>query len=464
MELTPDSSWTRPGGGDVVLAGSPLTLFRLTPGGRRIAEALEAGLPLPAGHEALTDRLLAAGAVHPVVAGGDAPAAPADIAVVIPAKDEDHRRLERLVASLRTSPQVAEVVVVDDGSTVPMAPVAGAEVVRLATNRGPAAARTAGLAATSAPFVFTVDADVAIDDAPRVLAVLRAHLGDTRVAAAAPRVRAAPGPGWLAAFDAHRSPLDLGAEPARVRALSRVSYVPSAALLLRRAAVEQVGGFDPALRFGEDVDLVWRLDAAGWGCRYEPAVAVEHTVRPTLRRWCRQRRQYGTAAAPLARRHPGQAAPLRIDRWSAAAWALAAVGHPLLGAGTAAATTAVFARTLPDMPERTSVALRYAGLGNLHAGRLLAAAITRSWWPVALVACLISRRARRAVAAALLVPALVEWARLRPRLDPVRWTVLRSLDDASYGLGVWQGCVAERSAAALAPDLTGTRSRRPAGR
>ena len=49
--------------------------------------------------------------------------------------------------------------------------------------------------------------------------------------------------------------------------MTKVSYVPTAALLVRRAALDSVtpgGGavFDPALRYGEDVDLVWRLHDA----------------------------------------------------------------------------------------------------------------------------------------------------------------------------------------------------------
>ena len=42
-------------------------------------------------------------------------------------------------------------------------------------------------------------------------------------------------------------------------------------------ALREVDGFDPELRLGEDVDLVWRLDAAGWRCRYEPSVSVFHS-------------------------------------------------------------------------------------------------------------------------------------------------------------------------------------------
>ena len=34
--------------------------------------------------------------------------------------------------------------------------------------------------------------------------------------------------------------------------------------------------YDPGLRGGEDVDLVWRLGQAGWDVRYVPAGTVEH--------------------------------------------------------------------------------------------------------------------------------------------------------------------------------------------
>ena len=80
-------------------------------------------------------------------------------------------------------------------------------------------------------------------------------------------------------------PLDLGPVEGRVRARTRVSYVPAAAVVVRTTPSGEVGGFDEDLRVGEDVDLVWRLDEAGWRCRYEPAAAVTHAVRPRLGAW-----------------------------------------------------------------------------------------------------------------------------------------------------------------------------------
>ena len=54
-------------------------------------------------------------------------------------------------------------------------------------------------------------------------------------------------------------------------------WASGAALLIRRTAFEAVGGFDPRIfMYGEDVDLSWRLRAAGWRVLYQPRLAVVH--------------------------------------------------------------------------------------------------------------------------------------------------------------------------------------------
>ena len=89
---------------------------------------------------------------------------------------------------------------------------------------------------------------------------------------------------------------------------TRVAYVPSAALLVRRAAVG--AGFHEDMHVAEDVDLVLRLHAAGWRRRYEPTSRVAHDHRTDLRQWWLRKAFYGTGAAPLALRHP-----MRCRRW-----------------------------------------------------------------------------------------------------------------------------------------------------
>ena len=55
------------------------------------------------------------------------------------------------------------------------------------------------------------------------------------------------------------------------------SWSSGAALLLRRGAFEAVGGFEPRIfMYGEDVDLSWRLRAAGWRVTYRPQLAAVH--------------------------------------------------------------------------------------------------------------------------------------------------------------------------------------------
>ncbi len=377
----------------VLIGGSPLSIFRLSEPGGRFVRTLTSGnapVTLSTGQQRLVDRLLDAGAIHPQPGRLEG-----DVAVVIPAHDPSLTGLDRLLAAVARAAgghdRISEIVIVDDAGGQPIPPVDGVRVERLMVNRGPGGARNRGVELTSAEFIAFLDADTE----PTVdwLEPLLAHFADARVGLVAARVSSRPGPTTRDRYEQWRSPLDLGGEPARVRTGTRVSYVPAAALVVRRAAFDAVGGFDEALRYGEDVDLVWRLDAAGWRCRYEPASVAEHEPRPSWAAMGRQRFAYGSSSAPLAARHSGALAPARVSGWTAASWGLVAAGQPLVGLGVAAATTAALTRKLPGLRHPGREAARLAGLGHLYGGRILAAACWRAWWPLTLVAALFSRRA-----------------------------------------------------------------------
>ena len=422
----------------VVIAGSPLRLFRLSAAGQRVVEAIEQRQPLPSGHAKLTDRLVDAGAIHPCPTG--ATIATADVTIVIPAFNVQP-------AAMRHD---GEVIVVDDASEPPLTAVSGCRVLRLPTNRGPAAARNAGLAEVTTPLVAFVDTDVDLDDG--WLQPLLAHFDDPRVALVAPRVRSSDGVSMLAQYESARSPLDLGDQTARIAAGTRVSYVPAATIVVRVDALRSANGFDETLRTGEDVDLVWRLTEAGYRCRYEPAASVHHHPRPTLSAWVRQRMAYGRSAAVLDRKHPGAVAPLRISGWSAAVWALVLARRPGAALAVATGTVVALRRKLDDVPAHESV--RLAGLGHLYAGRQVASAITRMWWPLALVAALLIPRLRLPLLGAATVPALLDWLEHRGPSNAARYIALRLADDVAYGAGAWIGAVEQRSAGALAPKFT----------
>ena len=505
------SSRRYPGG--IVIGGSPVRVMRLTAAGDRLFDRLVLGEAVPPTDPAarLARRMFDTGIAHPRpalaseafegrgrpgagLAKSRLPAPTNEITVVIPVRD----RPGGLAVTLTALGPAASVIVVDDGSEDPATVLAvaaasgrrpgpggqphrvtaeppiirsGVTVLRNAVPAGPASARNTGWRAASTELVAFVDADC--QPRPDWLHHLLPHFSDPTVAAVAPRIVSRPAPGapaWLVAYETARCCLDLGGREAPVRPRSWVPYVPTAALVVRRSALEDIGGFEEDLQTGEDVDLVWRMHAAGWRVRYQPAATVAHPVRPSLGAWMGQRAGYGRSAAPLARRHGSAVAPLDLSPWSAGAWALVAAGHPLAGIAVAALSAAVLARTtapasanaagVPAIANRklgnsaplpTPAVLRLAALGHLRAGEAMATALVRAWWPLTAVAVLTCRRARRVVVAATLVRAALDWARRRPDMGFLRWLLLHLVDDLAYGAGLWAGCARERSLAALRP-------------
>jgi mycofactocin system glycosyltransferase len=400
----------------------------------------------------LARRLVSAGAFSPRPEGGTL--GPGDVTVVVPVRDRP-APLDRLLGAL----DGLACVVVDDasadaGATKEIAARHGARFVGLHTNAGPAGARNAGLAAVGSDLVAFVDSDCMPDDG--WLGPLLGHFDDPLVAAVAPRIVPAPGPGpgRSARYAAARSSLDRGPREGPVRVGSPISFVPSAALLVRVDAVTGPDLFDVALRGGEDVDLVWRLGEAGWDVRYVPSSTVRHDGPATLGSLLARRAFYGTTAAPLARRHGDALAPVHVSGWSVVVWALVLARRPVLALTALAASVVILGRRLRGLVrDPVGVAAHIAGGGTVRAAVPALGSLTRAWSP-ALVLALAFRRTRAAAALALLVPALADWATDRRAIDPVRAAAVHVADDVAYGTGVWVGCARERTLVPLVPRIS----------
>lgn len=78
-----------------------------------------------------------------------------------------------------------------------------------------------------------------------------------------------------AAFECRQQPFE---HPKNYHPITlETEWCSGAALLLRRRAFDEVAGFEPRLfLYGEDVDLSWRLRAAGWKLRFMPQAVVVH--------------------------------------------------------------------------------------------------------------------------------------------------------------------------------------------
>jgi GT2 family glycosyltransferase len=86
-------------------------------------------------------------------------------------------------------------------------------------------------------------------------------------------------------------------------------YAQSANCAIRRDAFQIVGGFDEEARAGEDADLCFRIEAAGFGLESRPAAIVAHRARAQLRDSLRQLARHGAGAAWCESRHPGSFPP-----------------------------------------------------------------------------------------------------------------------------------------------------------
>lgn len=434
-------------GGRVLIGGSPRRVARLSE-----QAAAELGSMQEGGAAGERARLLARELIDAGMANPRPPSVGAgEVTVVIPVH-ERAAELDRCLGALGAGPSV---LVVDDGSPDAESVAAvsarhGARLRRLESCGGPAAARNAGLADVDTELVAFLDSDC--EPPPGWLDPLVAHLADPEVGVVAPRVLPVERehPGVRERYATARSPLDMGGAEGQVTPGGRISYLPTAAIVVRREALSPP--FDTDLRFGEDIDMIWRLLDGGWRVRYEPSVVVRHAEPDSWAALLRRRRDYGTSAAPLSRRHGDRVAPARcrplpgavslllLSRLLPGAIAVGALGALLRAVRGRAVSLPV---TFSVKSFAVSTAQDLVGLGRCA---------TRIWWPVLALAAA-SRRGRRAAAALLLLPPLLEWARSRPPVDPVRWTIASVAEDVAYGSGVWKGCARERTLRPVLPVL-----------
>ncbi|HET7668186.1 MAG TPA: mycofactocin biosynthesis glycosyltransferase MftF [Mycobacterium sp.] len=447
------------GAGSALLGGSPTRLLRLAPAARTMLNGGRLEV-----HDAVSAQLartlLDATVAHPRPATGPSHR---DVTVVIPVRDNIPGLL-RLVGTLRGM----RVVVVDDGSATPVQHSDFADmhsdiqVIRHARSKGPAAARNTGLTACSTDFVAFLDSDVV----PRRgwLEALLGHFCDPAVALVAPRIvglRRADN--LVARYEAVRSSLDLGLREAPVVPFGTVSYVPSAAIICRRSVIKELGGFDETLKCGEDVDLCWRFIEAGARLRYEPIALVAHDHRTKVREWFARRSFYGESAAPLSVRHPDKTAPLVISGWMLVVWTLLAMGSSigcLASIAIAAITGRRIAHSLSTVETEPREVAVVAAHGLWSATLQLASAICRHYWPITLIAALLSRRCRHVVVAAAVVDGVVDWITRKGNADEdtkrvglLTYILLKRVDDIAYGVGLWTGVVRERHVGALKPQI-----------
>lgn len=241
---------------------------------------------------------------------------PAPVAAIVPVFD-GARWVRRAIASIQaqTLPP-AELLAVDDGSrddsAAVLAAIPGVRLLRQ-ENRGVAAARNAGVAASTSPFLAFLDQDDvwAPEKLARQLAALEAD----------------PGAGFCLAHQVLRLAPGVTEAPAWVRPGQLdgpiLGYLPGT-LVVRREAWEVVGPFDEAIRSGAD-DSEWFFRARDRGVRHlvveevllerevhaanqsENMAAAGKDLMAMVRASLRRKRQGGAQPAPATGQGPADA-------------------------------------------------------------------------------------------------------------------------------------------------------------
>jgi GT2 family glycosyltransferase len=195
-----------------------------------------------------------------------------------------------------------EIIVVDDGSTDRSLEVAERYpvTVKRRLNGGPGAARNTGARLARGDVVLFLDADCQAppDWAERMLA---AFDDPATVAAMGTLVAASAGP----------LPLLVQAEIeeryARLRDLQSIDFLASPSCAVRRGRFVAIGGFREDFRYNEDVELAYRLEAAGGAIRLLRGIAVAHAHPTSWRAYLESKFWRGVWRMRLYRLYPRKA-------------------------------------------------------------------------------------------------------------------------------------------------------------
>lgn len=196
-----------------------------------------------------------------------------------------------------------EIILVDDGSTDTTPQIAArhpnVRCFRHEKNLGLSVARNTGIAAATGEIIAFTDSDCRAD--PDWLFFLVGDLLKSGFAAIG-------GPNLLPPEDSPVAAAVMVSPggPAHVMLTDRqAEHIPGCNMAFYKWALEEIGGFDPIFTAaGDDVDVCWRLQQAGYKIGFSPGGFVWHYRRSTIRDYLKQQRGYGQAEALLVRKHP----------------------------------------------------------------------------------------------------------------------------------------------------------------
>ena len=235
------------------------------------------------------------------------------VSVVVCAYNAE-RTMEACLASLEVlNYPDYEVIVVNDGSwdrTLEIAERFPYCRIISQENKGLSVARNVGAEAATGEIVAYTDSDCVAD--PDWLTYLVGKMVDGNLAACG-------GPNFPPPEDS-LVPAAVAVSPGgptHVLISDEVAeHIAGCNMAFRREALLELGGFDPLYRAaGDDVDICWRFQDAGYTIGFSAAAIVWHFRRNTVKAYINQQRGYGKAEALVYAKHP-----FRFNLFGQAKW------------------------------------------------------------------------------------------------------------------------------------------------
>ncbi len=229
--------------------------------------------------------------------------------IIIPVYNRPDEVDELLDGLKRQTSKDFEVIIVEDGSKVPCKDVVSkyADVMDIhylwKENGGPAAARNMGVEACKGEYVLILDSDCVIPE-NYIAEVEKELAADSCDAFGGPdKANAAFTPLQKAINYTMTSFFTTGGIRGGKKKLDKF-YPRSFNMGMKTSVYKALGGFSD-MRFGEDIDLSYRVFENGYTCRLFPEAWVWHKRRTDFRKFFRQVVNSGIARINLTKRHPG---------------------------------------------------------------------------------------------------------------------------------------------------------------
>ena len=229
--------------------------------------------------------------------------------VIVPVYNRPSECEELLESLTHQTQRDFEVIIVEDGSSVPCRDVVERYADKLAVhyydkpNSGPGQTRNYGVERANGEYVIILDSDVVLPEG--YFAAIDAELAANPCDAfgGPDRAHESFSTTQKAINYAMTSFFTTGGIRGGKAKLDKF-YPRSFNMGVRREVYQDLAGFS-AMRFGEDIDFSTRIFKSGYRCRLFPEAWVYHKRRTDLKKFFKQVHNSGIARIHLSHRHPG---------------------------------------------------------------------------------------------------------------------------------------------------------------